>query len=420
MFAVLGWAAWSSPRSLRHRGCCGRWPTRRGSRCSGCCASTGRRPPPPWRPGSASTPARRRTTCVSSPSTASSSTTTSAATAGTGGGRPRTSRRSPARCRPGPRTARRSTPTCRPWPSSTPSNCRRRSKRCALLPLRWREASTLSDYHVRVTAEHAEQLTSKMHELFMELREDADDDPDAVDFVFQFQAFPRPGHVGGGGVEQLQAPPYAARRLPRRRRDLLCGTRVSMIAIPWLVLTTTGSASQTGLVAFAELLPLVVVQALAGPVIDRLGARRVAITGDLLSMVVVGLIPLLHLAGALSFPALLALVAVAGGLRGAGDGAKHAFVPALSAHARGLPRAHDRAGLRGRADRQLRRRGPGGIPGRTRRPGQRADRRRGLLRSLRGGVRVVHRVHACQAARRAAGRDDVRAGASRGLGLPAS
>jgi predicted ArsR family transcriptional regulator len=71
-----------------------------------------------------------------------------------------------------------------------------------LLPLRWREASTLSDYHVRVTAEHAEQLTSKMHDLFMELREDEDDDTDAVDFVFQFQAFPRPGHVEDGG-EQL-------------------------------------------------------------------------------------------------------------------------------------------------------------------------------------------------------------------------
>jgi predicted ArsR family transcriptional regulator len=64
-----------------------------------------------------------------------------------------------------------------------------------LLPLRWREASTLSDYHVRVTAEHAEELTRKMHEVFMGMREDEDDDPDAVDFVFQFQAFPRPGHV---------------------------------------------------------------------------------------------------------------------------------------------------------------------------------------------------------------------------------
>jgi DNA-binding transcriptional ArsR family regulator len=66
-----------------------------------------------------------------------------------------------------------------------------------LLPREWRDASTLSDYHVRVTAKHAEALTTQMHELFMELREDADDDPDATDFVFQFQAFPRPGQLGG-------------------------------------------------------------------------------------------------------------------------------------------------------------------------------------------------------------------------------
>src|SRR5690349_157618 len=111
----------------------------------------------------------------------------------------------------------------------------------------------------------------------------------------------------------------------------LVGTRVSMIAIPWLVLTTTGSAAQTGLVAFAEMLALVLVNALAGPVIDRLGARRIAITCDLLRVVVVGLVPVLHLAGALSFPPLLALAAGGGGLRSPGDGAKHYFVPALTA-----------------------------------------------------------------------------------------
>ena len=66
-----------------------------------------------------------------------------------------------------------------------------------LLPKEWRDASTFSDYHVRVTAKHAEALTTKMHEIFMELREDADDDPDAAEFVFQFQAFPRPGYLGG-------------------------------------------------------------------------------------------------------------------------------------------------------------------------------------------------------------------------------
>ena len=67
----------------------------------------------------------------------------------------------------------------------------------ALLPQQWRDASTSSDYHVRVTAKHAQALTGKMHEIFTQLREDADDDPDAAEFVFQFQAFPRPGYLGG-------------------------------------------------------------------------------------------------------------------------------------------------------------------------------------------------------------------------------
>jgi len=107
------------------------------------------------------------------------------------------------------------------------------------------------------------------------------------------------------------------------------GTRVSMIAIPWLVLTTTGSAVRTGVVAFAEMAPLVVLQVLAGPAMDRLGARRVAITCDLLSVLVVGSVPLAHLLGVLSFPLLVGLVVLAGSLRGPGDAAKHAMLPVL-------------------------------------------------------------------------------------------
>ncbi|MFB9314242.1 MFS transporter [Nocardioides plantarum] len=114
------------------------------------------------------------------------------------------------------------------------------------------------------------------------------------------------------------------------------GTRVSMLAIPLFVLEQTGSATQTGLVALAEMLPLVVFKVLGGPVIDRLGARRVAITCDVASLFVVASIPLLYDAGLLSFPAFLALVAVAGALRGPGDGAKHAMVPAL-VEAAGVP-----------------------------------------------------------------------------------
>lgn len=109
----------------------------------------------------------------------------------------------------------------------------------------------------------------------------------------------------------------------------LLGTRVSMIAIPWLVLTTTGSATQTGLVAFAEITPMVLLKAFGGPLVDRVGPRRTAITADALSFLVVGLIPLLHHAGDLSFPVLLGLVAVAGALRGPGDNATTALIPAL-------------------------------------------------------------------------------------------
>jgi MFS family permease len=109
----------------------------------------------------------------------------------------------------------------------------------------------------------------------------------------------------------------------------LTGTRVSMIALPWFVLTTTGSETKTGLVALAELTPLVLLKVLGGPIIDRVGPRRVSIGCDLASVVAVGAIPLLHALGWLTFPLFLGLVAVAGALRGPGDGAKQALVPVL-------------------------------------------------------------------------------------------
>jgi MFS family permease len=116
----------------------------------------------------------------------------------------------------------------------------------------------------------------------------------------------------------------------------LTGTRISMIALPWFVLTTTGSPTKTGLVALAEMLPLVILKVLGGPVIDRVGARRVAITCDVLSVLAVGAIPLLHEVGRLPFPLFLLLVALAGALRGPGDAAKGALTPVIVAQA-GVP-----------------------------------------------------------------------------------
>jgi MFS family permease len=113
----------------------------------------------------------------------------------------------------------------------------------------------------------------------------------------------------------------------------LTGTRVSMVALPWFVLSTTGSATRTGLTAFAEMAPYVLAKAFAGPLVDRVGPRPVSIGADLASVLAVGSIPLLHALHLLSFPVLLLAVAVAGLLRGPGDGAKQALVPAVVAAA---------------------------------------------------------------------------------------
>jgi len=129
----------------------------------------------------------------------------------------------------------------------------------------------------------------------------------------------------------------------------VAGTRISAIAIPWFVLTTTGSPTKMGLVLLFEMLPYVVVKALGGPLIDRRGPRQVSIVADATSAVIAALIPILHLTGALSFPVLLVLVAALGTVRGPGDSAKVALVPQVARESgMSLERV---TGLEGTADR---------------------------------------------------------------------
>lgn len=109
------------------------------------------------------------------------------------------------------------------------------------------------------------------------------------------------------------------------------GTRLSVIAIPWLVLTTTGSPVLTGLVGMAELLPYVVAKALGGPLIDRIGARRIAIWSDCLSTIAIMILPLLFWLGVLSIWLLIPVVALVGVLRAPADAAKQALVPTVAA-----------------------------------------------------------------------------------------
>ncbi|MFF0852946.1 MFS transporter [Streptomyces sp. NPDC003280] len=107
----------------------------------------------------------------------------------------------------------------------------------------------------------------------------------------------------------------------------LTGTRVSAVALPWFVLVTTGSATQTGLVAFCEMTPYVTVKAFTGPLVDRIGPRAVSWTTDLASATAAAAVPLFHTLDLLSFPLLLFLVALIGAVRGPGDLAKEVMVP---------------------------------------------------------------------------------------------
>src|SRR5699024_4594274 len=113
----------------------------------------------------------------------------------------------------------------------------------------------------------------------------------------------------------------------------LSGTRLSMIALPWFVVTSTGSATHTGVAAFAQMAPYVMAKALAGPLVDRLGPRRVIITAELSAAAAIGVIPVLQLLGLLPFGVLLVTVALLGLTSGPADGAKQALIPDVAVRA---------------------------------------------------------------------------------------
>ncbi|WP_432991786.1 MFS transporter [Dactylosporangium sp. CA-233914] len=107
----------------------------------------------------------------------------------------------------------------------------------------------------------------------------------------------------------------------------VAGTSMSAIAIPWLVLTTTGSAAQTGVVVFAQLLPYVATQLLAAPVVDRFGLRRSLVWGNAAAAVAIALIPACYALHVLTPPVLIGLAVLVGLCRGTADCANGPLVP---------------------------------------------------------------------------------------------
>lgn len=108
------------------------------------------------------------------------------------------------------------------------------------------------------------------------------------------------------------------------------GTRMSQLAVPWLVLTTTHSAVDTGLVGTAEIAPFVLMQVLGSPLVDRFGGHRIAQFGNLIAAVAMGAIPLAWAAGLHQLGLILALVFLAGLARGPADPAELVLIPGVT------------------------------------------------------------------------------------------
>lgn len=139
---------------------------------------------------------------------------------------------------------------------------------------------------------------------------------------------------------QLTAP-HAVNRIPVLALLIastvsLIGSMLSLVALPWFVLQTTGSPARAGMVGFAVFLPGFAAGIFGGTLVDRLGFKRASVLADTISGVGVAAIPLLYHSIGLAFWQLLTLVFLGALLD----------VPGLTARRSMLPELTERAGMR--------------------------------------------------------------------------
>jgi MFS family permease len=111
----------------------------------------------------------------------------------------------------------------------------------------------------------------------------------------------------------------------------LVGNQLTLVAVPWFVLQTSGSPVRAGQVGALGALAAAGAALLGGGLIDRVGARRASVATDLASGVAVALIPLLHHTVGLAFWQLAALVFLRALLNTPGGAARQSLLPELIA-----------------------------------------------------------------------------------------
>lgn len=108
------------------------------------------------------------------------------------------------------------------------------------------------------------------------------------------------------------------------------GNTLALVALPWFVLQTTGSAGQTGVTGMAGALPVLIAGVVGGVLVDRVGGRRMSVVSDLISGVSVLLIPLLYVTVGIAFWQLLVLVFLGAALDIPGVTARRTLLPDLA------------------------------------------------------------------------------------------
>jgi MFS family permease len=113
----------------------------------------------------------------------------------------------------------------------------------------------------------------------------------------------------------------------------MTGNAAALVAIPWFVLQTTGSASKTGITAAAAIVPTIISGLVGGAFVDRLGYRVASIVADLSSCIAVAAIPLLYETVGLEFWQLVLLVFLGALLDAPGVTARASLLPDVAAPA---------------------------------------------------------------------------------------
>ncbi len=108
------------------------------------------------------------------------------------------------------------------------------------------------------------------------------------------------------------------------------GTGMTMLAIPWFVLESTGQGVDTGLVVAAEATGLLLGSASGGPWIDRLRPRHAALLFDFAAAAMVVLIPVLHHLERLPLWLLATIGLLLGLSRSPGDAARQVLLPDIA------------------------------------------------------------------------------------------